>query len=193
MNNLIQKLVVSSTSFLSLVVLSSAPVQALSPAIFTYSFSQTLANDGILTGGFSGVDDNHDSQIEFDEFIAFTSQFQSTIPDFLNLSWGIADLAPLSYFASPDDYSFTLTTGPYPNGTGWNSTSSGLATYVGYANIQDGPISSVDSQTDVLQFTSLSSPGAAVPEPSTIGGAVVFGIGCLMLKRKFRKSKSRTK
>ncbi len=184
MNNLIQKLATSTaTVTLSLVVLSSVRAQAVP----TYFFSQTLANDGILSGAFSGTDSNINGQIDANEFTAFTSEFQSTIPGFTNLTWGLANLSPLSYFTSPDDYSFTVTApGPFPSGTGWNSSSLGLATYVGYASDAEGPISSVDSQTDTLQFTPVPENITAVPEPSSIGvgSAVVLGIGCLILKRK---------
>jgi hypothetical protein len=158
----------------------AAPAQALDFS-FSQSFTDSLGT-GTLSGSFSGVDANSNNRIDASEFSSFSSSFSGSNLDgsnfdLGNFSLGLADLASFSYFASPTDYSFSVTNvnlfpaDPLFTGRGW---SSGLnvgnvgQTDVGYvltANIIEG----VYLAQEPLSF-------AVIPTPALLPGLIGFGL-----------------
>ncbi|ACK71582.1 hypothetical protein PCC7424_3180 [Gloeothece citriformis PCC 7424] len=168
-------------SSLSLALVNMAPAQA---AVF-YTFTQTFDGGGTLSGEFSGTDVDNNGQIDASEFDSFTSTFTSDVLGFENLSWGLANLAPFSYFVNPNEFSFLLTNpAPFPpGGTGWSSSPLSGTTFVGYAFVQDGQIGAVFSSESL----------EVVPEPLTMSGvAIALGFGTLYKRAKHKKAKKQS-
>lgn len=153
----------------------AAPAQALD-----FSFSQSFTDflgTGTLSGSFSGVDANSNNRIDASEFSSFSSSWSGSDPDLGNFSLGLANLASFSYFASPTDYSFSVTNvnlfpaDPLFTGRGW---SSGLnvgnvgQTDVGYVNVAD-VIEGVYLAQEPLSFE-------VIPTPALLPGLVGFGL-----------------
>ncbi len=181
MLNRFQKLIITTFSVsLGTVVFHTNSAQA-----FNFAFNQTFGSSGTLTGEFSGTDTNGDGQLDGNEFTAFSSLFQGSETGFENVSWGLANLAPFSFFVSPGYYSFWVTapTANALDGTGWRSSGSLGDTVVGYTFSQDGPIAGRYFSQEPLSFT----PTAAIPEPTTIAGLTVAGLGMVCARRRQKR------
>ncbi|WP_421657318.1 PEP-CTERM sorting domain-containing protein [Leptothermofonsia sp. ETS-13] len=186
MLNRFQKFVITTAS----VSLGTAVIHINSAQAFDFSFNQTFGNSGTLTGEFSGTDTNGNGQLDGNEFTIFNSLFQGSETGFENVSWGLTNLAPFSFFVTPNYYSFWVTA-PATNaldGRGWRSNSSLGDTVVGYTFSQDGPIAGRYFSQEPLSFT----PTAAIPEPTTIAGLTVAGLGMVCARRHQKRKPQKT-
>lgn len=165
---------------LGIAVIQTSPAQA-----FDFTFSQDFGSAGTLTGEFAGTDTNGNGQLDASEFTSFTSIFQGSEPGFENFSWGLSNLVSSSFFVAPNYYSLlvTDTASSVLDSRGWRSNTLLGETIVGFAPSQNIVARRYFSQ-NALSFGNSSE---AVPEPTTIAGLTVAGLGMLYARRRQKR------
>jgi hypothetical protein len=164
--------------------LGATTINVSSTLAYNFSFNLDLDGSGLLSGEFAGTDTNGNGQLDGNEFTAFSSLFQGSESGFENVAWGLTNLAPFSFFVTPNFYSFWVTDPATDlTGTGWRSDSTLGETVVGFAFTPDSIAGRYFSQ-DTLAF---GAPAEAIPEPTTIAGMAVAGLSLTIARGRQKK------
>lgn len=152
---------------------------------YNFSFSLDFDSSGTLTGELAGSDRDGNGQLDGNEFTAFSALFQGSEPGFETIAWGLTDLAPFSFFVTPNFYSFWVTNSTAgPGGAGWRSNSTLGETVVGFAFTPD----SIAGRYFSEETLSFGSPAEAIPEPGVIAGLAIAGLGMASARHRQKKS-----
>lgn len=166
--------------------LGATTINISSASAYNFSFNLDLDGSGLLTGEFAGTDTDGNGQLDGNEFTAFSSLFQGSEPGFENVTWGLTNLAPFSFFVTPNFYSFWITAPAADlTGTGWRSDSTLGETAVGFAFTPDSIAGRYFSQ-DTLSF---GAPAEAIPEPTTMAGMALAGLSLAVARGRQKKGR----
>lgn len=153
---------------------------------FNFTFAQSFDSNSFdgdisLTGSFSGHDDDDDGVLEADEFTSFQSVFTSDEPGFERVTWGLKDLVEVSRFSNPDNFAFVVANSGINRGwLSFNLFGDIGQTVVGFAPSREsiGGLFFAES----LDFTKVDAE--AIPEPTTMAGLALAGLGLSYLRRR---------
>jgi hypothetical protein len=185
--NSVQALLVGAAS----ATVASAIVNANIAQAFSFSFAQVFESSGILTGDFSGSDANGNGSLEANEFTSFASLFVGDEAAFSTVRLGLESLVATSYFTAPDNFAFILTDVAADRGFQSFAFPGEVGeTYVGFAP-SAGIVSARYATPEPLVF--VETPAEAIPEPATMAGLALAGLGMRQLRRRQQNAPSRTK